>query len=141
MKTAFSLLLLCLLIFVSHANETKPSEEVQIRYCKAVEVYKMLGETFPEVDGIVNLIDLHRNCLVLNMNHPDASKVREVIQTLDTAPTVIRLETVVSLISADGREKVLTRPTYYTLSGRTVEFQVAEYDGVHLKVTVTPTIE
>jgi len=66
MKTALSLLLLCLLNFVSNANETKPSEEVEIRYCKAVAVYKMLGETFPEIDGIV-ILSLG---LLLDREHP-----------------------------------------------------------------------
>jgi hypothetical protein len=74
------------------------------------------------------------------MNHSDAGKVHEAIQTLDVRPQEIRLDTVVSLISADGREKVLTRPTMFTLEGKSVDFWIAEFDGISLKVTVTPTI-
>lgn len=140
MKTTVLILAFFLTIFSIRADETKPADEVQIQYFLATVVFDALREEFPEIDDIVKIIDFERNCFVLNMGHPDAAKVRETIKAIDKRPQPIRLESVFSIVSADGREKVLTRPTLFTVEGRTVDFWLGEYDGVKLKLTVTPTL-
>jgi hypothetical protein len=140
MKIIVLTLAFFLTVFSIRADETKPADEVQIQFFLATVVFDALREEFPEINHIVKAIDLERNCFVLNMGHPDAAKVRETIKTIDRRPQTIRLGSVFSIVSADGREKVLTRPTLFTVNGRTVDFWLGEYDGVKLKLTVTPTL-
>lgn len=140
MKITVLTLAFFLTIFSIRADETKPADEVTIQYALASDVFVALQKTFPEIENVVKVIDLRRNCLVLDRDHPDATKIREAIKAIDKRPRQIRLESAVTLIAPDGREKVLTKPTMYTVEGRTVEIWVGEYDGAKLKLTVTPAV-
>lgn len=124
----------------SRSDEPGSSDVLQLNHVRATDALAIFSDTFPEIEGIVKRIDLEKNCFVLNPGHPKADKLRELVKAIDVRPQEIRLDAVGSLIAADGRKKVLTRPTHYTIAGKTVEIWLGEYDGAKLKLMVRPSI-
>ena len=141
MKT-ISLLIISISLLLPPCQSADPatlSEDIRLNYVEATAAYELLSDVFPDVASTVTGIRIDTNALTLKLNSPKVAEVRKLIAKMDVRPKQIYLQTVITEIDPNGKEKVISRPIVYTLEGKPAEVLVSDHNGRKLKLTITAT--
>lgn len=134
--------LLIVLATAGLADEAKKAERVvTLQYMAATTAYEALKQSFPEMAEIVRRIQIEKNALIITPAHPKTGALRKKLAEMDKPPAQVLLsfvlsETVVNPQDGSTKDKILSRPTLFTLEGKTTEIAFGQIANL-IQLTVT----
>lgn len=121
------------------ADQKIAVEDITISYLQATDAYQALKNDYPEIADIVRSIQIDKNSVSINGDHPKAAAFRKSLAQLDLPPKSVLLQMVVTEVTkSTGNERVVSRPTLFTLERQpgTVTVPSSSADK-ELKITIT----
>ena len=150
MKAAYLFLSMTAAALTAFAAMTSdsPSEYLSLYYVDATEMYDAIKQQLgPDAASAVSA-DTRTNRMKLKTAHPDAKKVRELIEKLDQRPPTVRIAAVIKRVipataTSGAREEILSQPTIFSRSDRpmTLTFQDAALGTIKVELLVAPNLE
>jgi type II secretory pathway component GspD/PulD (secretin) len=139
MKKLTCLLVALNLIMLSGfaAAENGALEEITLSHLEATDAYQTLKNDFPELADIVRSIQIDKNSISINRDHPKAAAFRKSLAQLDLEPKHILLQIKVTEVNeSTGTERVVSRPSLFTLERQPATISVPSSNGKEMKITI-----
>lgn len=140
--TTFAAVAFGLLLSAATLTAAEPStatDTFTLRYVSAEDAVKKLTEK--DMAKVVKAVDPKANTIDLDVAHDRLSEARLLLVTLDQRPEqVLCLMTVVEVNDATGEERIVARPSIFTLSGKEAVVTYSIAKNKTLKFQVTPRI-
>src|SRR4051812_18785023 len=129
-KYALALLAVCGVSLSAMAALKHDSRTIELRFVPANEAFAALREHLGEGGAsAIASIDLRKNTLNLDEDHPQAAKARAFIAGFDVRPPQVFVQAVISrhvpaTATQNAHDEVLARPTCVAREGDPVVFKV-----------------
>jgi len=139
-KLACLLITLNLTMLSGFAADPKTAiENIAISYLEATDAYHTLKNDYPEIADIVRSIQIDKNSVSINGDHPKAAAFRKSLAQLDLPPKSVLLQMAVTEVTkSTGKERVVSRPTLFTLERQPATVTVPSSSAdKELKITIT----
>ena len=114
-------------------------EDIAISHLEATDAYQALKNDYPEIADIVRSIQIEKNSVSINRDHPKSAAFLKSLAQLDLPPRQILIQLVVTEVTkSTGMEKVVSRPTLFTLERQpgTISLPSSSEDK-ELKISIT----
>ena len=114
-------------------------EDIAISHLEATDAYQALKNDYPEIADIVRSIQIDKNSVSINRDHPKSAAFLKSLAQLDLPPRQILIQLVVTEVTkSTGMEKVVSRPTLFTLERQpgTISLPSSSEDK-ELKISIT----
>ena len=121
------------------ADPTTGVEDIAISYLEAADAYQSLKNDYPEIADIVTSIQIDKNSVSINGDHPKAAAFRKSLAQLDLPPKQMLLQLVVTEVTkSTGKEKIVSRPSLLTLEHQPAAITLPSSSAdKELKITIT----
>lgn len=113
------------------------TEDVPIQYLDVIDAFQALQAKFPDIKEVVTAMRLDSNTLTLLSTHQLTGPVKKLLAEIDVRPKHVVVNAVISEVTADGEERVISRPTIHALDGAASDIAFQARDGKQFKVKVT----
>lgn len=114
-------------------------EDIAISHLEATDAYQALKNDYPEIADIVRSIQIDKNSVSINRDHPKSADFLKSLAQLDLPPRQILIQLVVTEVTkSTGMEKVVSRPTLFALERQpgTISLPSSSEDK-ELKISIT----
>ncbi len=142
-KLACLLIILNLTLLSGFAADPKIAVgDIAISHLKATDAYHVLKNEYPEIADIVRSIQIDKNSVSINGDHPKTAAFRQSLAELDLSPKYIVLDAVITEVTkSTGKVRVVSRPTLYTLEHKPAIFALpSSSDDKEQKISVIPRL-
>lgn len=115
------------------------AEDISISYVEATDAYQALKNDYPEIAEIVRSIQIDKNSVSINGDHPKAAAFRKSLAQLDLPPKSVLLQMVVTEVTkSTGKERIVSRPSLFTLERQPATITVPSSSAdTEMKITIT----
>ena len=113
---------------------------------KVNDAVEKLLKAKPRHDGVITdspvvvIPEPASNSLIVSAERPYASMIELLLKELDDPGERILVQAKITLMSASGKETVISRPQIMTIDGCKAVVSIATADGEELKLELTPYI-
>lgn len=100
----------------------------------------MVGPGAGSVPACIIKADARINVLIVQASESDFAEIVALAKVADKPVDEIVIPAKISIVSLDGKEQVLSRPTIRTINGVQAVIEIGMEDGTNLKFEVTPRV-
>ena len=150
MKTAYLLLSITAAAAITAfaAISADSPSYLSLTYVDATQVYDGIKQQLGPRAAAAVSADTRTNRMKLNAAHPDAAKIRELVEKLDQRRPTVKVAAVIKRIipataTSEAHEEILSRPTVFGGADLpiTLTFQDDAHRTIKVELLVTPSAE